>query len=235
MATSGSTDWALNRDQLITVALRKLTVIPSGGTPSASQINDCVDSLQAIVKAFNADGMALWKRSNTTFNTVSGTSSYTIGTGSTISVPRPLKLLKALAFQSSTADGVPMEIETQYDFNTLPVTATGFPTHISYLPGRTTGTISLWPQPDSSTYQVKLYYQLPYEDMDSSTNDFDFPPEWMMAIIYNLAWVMAPEYGIPILDRKQLQAEADYWHAFALSMGSEEGSIKLQPDDKGMM
>lgn len=209
-------------------------VLPSGGTASTNQINDCVDSLQAILKAFMADGMALWKRSSTIFNTTAGTTNYSVGTGLTVNVPKPLRVWKALSFPSSTADGIPMNIEPLYDFNTLPVTATGFPTHMVYAPGRISGTVSLWPEPDSSTYQIELFYTLPFEDMDASTNDFDFPAEWMMAIIYTLAWVMAPEYSIPILDRQQLQKEADYWHQYALSMGSEEGSMTISPDDQGM-
>lgn len=231
MATSGSTDWSLTRDTAITMALRKLAVIPSGGSLTNSQISDSQDALNALVKAFQADGMPLWKVSSQTFTTVSGTSSYTVGIGQTVSCPKPLKIIQAYATPSGGTN-TPLDVYTRYDFNDLPqgTTYTGDPTILYYQPLRTTGTIKLWPTPDDSTTVVTFQYQSPYEDMDFGDNDFDFPSEWMMAIVYALAWVMAPEYGVPINDRVQLQREADYWHQYALSMGSEEGGIFIQPN-----
>lgn len=228
MATSNSTDWSLNRDQLISMALRKLGVLPTGISATTSQINDCVDSLQAIVKAFNADGMPLWKIDQTTFSTVVGTSSYAIGVGATIPVPKPLKILKALVTPSGSS-AIPIDQTTQYDFLDLPSTGSGMPIQFSYINDRVSGTVKLWPNPDA-VYTITLLYQSPFEDMDAATNDFDFPSEWMMAIVYNLAWAMSPEYGVPILDRQQLQKEASYWHDYALSIGAEEGSIRFVPE-----
>lgn len=231
MATSNSTDWGLNRDQAISMALRKLGVLPSGITASTSQINDCVDSVQAICKALNADGMPLWKIDSITFPTVIGTVNYSVGVGQTVSIPKPLKVIKALATPSGS-DAVPMDLLNRYDFLDLPSSAASMPLTLMYINDRTTGTFSLWPQPDA-VYTITVLYQSPFEDMDASTNDFDFPAEWMMAIVYLLAWAMAPEYSIPILDRQQLQKEAEYWHQYALSLGSEEGSIKFRPDNEG--
>ena len=65
--------------------------------------------------------------------------------------------------------------------------------------------------------------------MDGASNDFDFPSEGIQPLIYNLAWSLAPEYGIPPTDRKVLETEAKYWHEYALSMGSEEGGIFFKP------
>lgn len=228
MATSNSTDWSLNRDQVIKMALRKLVVLPSGGTPTTNQVNDATDSLQAIVKAFQADGMPLWKIASQTFTVSNGVASYTVGPSQTINCPKPLKILQA----TRTVDGnnIQMNIFNRYDFNVLPTISSGVPITLYYQPLRTTGTISLWPKPDNSTNTITFQYQSPYEDMDGATNDFDFPSEWMMALAMTLAWTMAPEYGIPILDRQQLHKEAEYWHQYALSLGGEEGSIYFQPE-----
>ena len=40
MSTSGTVSWSLKRDGIITSALRKLAVIPSGAPVSAQQISD---------------------------------------------------------------------------------------------------------------------------------------------------------------------------------------------------
>lgn len=233
MATSNSTDWSLNRDQVITGALRKLAVLPSGGTPSANQVSDCAASLNAIVKAFQADGMPLWKISSQSFTVVDGTSSYTVGPSQTVNCPKPLRVFQA-HYTVSGGTNTPMNVYNRYDFKDLPQgsTITGTPINFYYQPLRTTGVITLWPTPDESTTSITFQYHSPYEDMDSASDDFDFPSEWMQALIYNLAWSMAPEYGIPPTDRNILMKEAEYWHAYALSMGSEEGGIFFQPDTR---
>jgi hypothetical protein len=231
MPTSNSTDWTLNRDQVITGALRKLAVLPSGATPTASQVSDAADALNAIVKAFQADGMPLWKVSKQTFTTVAGTAAYTVGPSQTVDCPKPLRVYQAFWIPQNGTN-TPLNIYNRYDFNELPQGTgySGAPVNLYYQPLNTTGVITLWPTPSDSTTTIEFHYQSPYEDMDSSSNDFDFPSEWMQALIYNLAWAMAPEYGIPTQDRKSIAEEAQYWHQYALSMGSEEGGIFFRPE-----
>lgn len=230
LTTSNSTDWTLNRDQVIKSALRKLGVLPSGGTPSTAQVNDAADALNALVKVFQADGMPLWKIASQTFTVTSGVSTYTVGPGLTVNIPKPLRIIQAFRAPAS-GNNVPLNIYNRYDYNELPNTGTsGDPVNFYYQPLNTGGRISLWPTPDTNTTTVTFHYQSPYEDMDAAGNDFDFPSEWIQALIYNLAWVLAPEYGIPPNDRAILQKEAMYWHEYVLSMGSEEGSIFFQPD-----
>ncbi len=230
MATSGSTDWTLNRSQVITGALRKLAVLPSGGTPSAAQLSDGADALNALIKAFHADGMPVWKISSKTFTVTSGTATYAVGPAQTVStVGTPLKVLQAF-YTPSGGENTPLNVYTRYDFKDLPSSSTGVPVNLYYQPGYLYGSINLWPTPDNSTTTVTIEYQSPYEDMDSSTDNLDFPSYWVMALIYNLAWALSPEYGIPPTDRGLLASEAKFWKSEALSYGSEEGSLFFQPD-----
>jgi hypothetical protein len=129
-----------------------------------------------------------------------------------------------------------MNIYNRYDFNLLPQlsTITGTPVNLYYQPlADNTGTIKLWPTPDNSTTTVTIEYQRPFQDMDASTDDLDFPNYWTQAIIYNLAWALAPEYGIPPTDRGLLIQEAKYFHEQALGFGSEDSSVFFQPDWQG--
>ena len=231
MATSGTTNWSLNRDSLITAALRKLAVLPSGGTASSAQISDAAVALNAIIKAFQADGLQLWKTTSYDFTTVAGTATYSIGTGETLDTDKPLRVIEAF-YTLSGGNNTPLEVKNRYDFYILPQSSsiTGTPVKLYYQPLRETGVISLWPTPVDSTTTITIHYQSQIEDMDASTDDFDFPSYWMNALIYNLAWNLAPEYGIPPQDRQMLQAEANYWHQMALSMDTEEGGIFIQPD-----
>jgi hypothetical protein len=232
MPTSNSYDWTLTRAQVISGALRKLGVLASGASPTTNQTNDATEALNAIVKAFHADGMPLWAITSHTFPVVSGTASYSIGIGETLNTVAPLKVIQA-TYRPSGEDDVPLAIETRYDyFNTPRVNAEGLPTKLYYQPLNGTGTIYLWPTPNDNTTEVTIHYQRPFQDLDATGDNFDFPTYWMQALIYNLAWALSPEYGIPPQDRKTLAEEAMFWKREALSYGSEEGSITFSPETR---
>lgn len=234
MATSGVTTWQLNRDEVINAALRKLAVLSGGSTPETYQVTQANQALNAMVKALHADGMPIWAMRSYTFNTVTNTSAYNIGTGQTLNTPMPLKIVQAVRGDGTTYSNVPLNIYTDYNFRLLPlINSSGTPVNLYYQPQSNFGTINIWPRPADSTTQITIRYQRPFEDMVSATDDFDFPPYWMEALIYNLADRLAPEYGIPLQDRSALKAEAKMFKEDALSFGTEEGSLYLQPDWSG--
>lgn len=234
MATSGTTTWQSNRNEAISAALRRLGVLPSGGTASTSQISDATYALNSMLKSFHADGMPLWAINEYTFPTVAGTNTYNIGEGQTLNTPMPLKVIQAYRIEQSGAVNVPMLVHTHYNYNLLPLNAAqAEPINLYYQPLSTYGVIKLWPTPIDATTTVTIVYQRPFEDMTASTNNFDFPAYWNDAIVAGLAWRLSGEYGIPIQDRQLLQKEAMYFHDMAMSFGTEEGSLFLMPDWAG--
>ena len=66
MATSGSFDWILTRDQIIKDALQMINVVEEGGTPDAAQISESALALNSIVKNLQTMGLGLWAREWTT-------------------------------------------------------------------------------------------------------------------------------------------------------------------------
>jgi len=231
MSTSGTTTWSLQRDDVINSALRKLGVLPEGATANSAQITAGAIALNAMVKGFQTDGMPVWAIKEYTFSTVAGTASYDMGIGKTINTPMPLKVLQGYRIEQTGAVNVPLLVYNHYDYDLLPVNAaSGEPVNLFYQPFSTYGTLKLWPTPSDSDTTITIVYQRPFEDMSSATDDFDFPPYWTEALIYGLAWRLSPEYGIPLQDRSLLMKEAEFFHDRALSFGTEEGSLFLQPD-----
>jgi hypothetical protein len=234
MSTSGTTTWSLQRDTLITAALRKISVLSSGQSATSTQISEAAVSLNAMLKAFQVDGMPIWAIKEYTFPTVAGTSSYNIGPAQTLDTPMPLKLIQAYRIAESGDVNVPMRVYTHYDYELLPVNASsGEPINVFYQPFSTYGVIKLWPTPIDATTSVTVTYQRPFEDMTSTDDDFDFPSYWTEAIIYGLAWRLSADYGTPLQDRQLLQKEAEFFHLQAQSFGTEEGSISIMPDWSG--
>lgn len=62
MATSGSKDWALTRDNIIDAALRKIGAYDSGQTTGSAEVSDAAETLNAIVKEWASEGIGLWMR-----------------------------------------------------------------------------------------------------------------------------------------------------------------------------
>ncbi len=60
MATSGSFDWTMTRDQLIEDALQDIGALGQGQTASAAQVSEASTVLNRIVKNWQAEGIRLW-------------------------------------------------------------------------------------------------------------------------------------------------------------------------------
>lgn len=61
MATSGSTDFSVSRDDIITEALQICGVVPEGGSANSSQLSDGARSLNMLIKSWQSRaGFNLW-------------------------------------------------------------------------------------------------------------------------------------------------------------------------------
>jgi hypothetical protein len=229
MATSGSTDFNVTRDQVIAGALRLCGALGQGETPTATQVSEAAEALNMLVKAWQADGMPLWVIKNYTLTLVSGTNTYTIS-------PKLLKVIQAFNHNTQTNIDIPMRIVTRQEYNVLGnKTSTGNPIQVFSSPELTNTVIKVFPTPDStsaSQNQIVLVYQKQFDDLDSASDNLEFPNEWFEAVKYGLATRMAGEYGVSLDDRRQLLNEANMIKQEALSFGTEEGSFFFQADRK---
>lgn len=68
-------------------------------------------------------------------------------------------------------------------------------TQAYYQPTLADGTLSIWPRTSDVTDVIRFTYQKPIADMDSTTDTFDLPPEWIECIAYNVAVRIASKFG----------------------------------------
>lgn len=235
MATSNSTNFSITRDQLISGALRLTGAIAQGETPTASLVSEAAEALNILVKAMQADGMPLWAIKKYSI-TLTATADYTIGAGSTVNTPKPLKVLQAyLSYTSSSLD-VPVRIITRQEYEMIGnKTSSGYPNQAFYEPLNTTGVLHVYPVPDATVAAactLKIIYQRPFEDFDASTDEPDFPQEYYHCIKLMLADVLAPEHGLSIQERQDLSKRAQLAHQDAIGFGTEEGSIFFMADQR---
>lgn len=236
MTTSNSTDFEADRNTLIKGALRLVGGIAQGEDPTQDQYTEAAEALNMMVKAWMADGMPLWAIKKQSFALVDGTASYRIGNSQTLNYPKPLKIIQAFLRNTTTNVDTPITLITKQEYWELGnKTTKGLPIQLMYDPQNLYGDIYLYPTPDSTaqtSYQIHIIYQRPFEDFDSADDTPDFPQEWHEAIKYGLAVRLAPEYGVPVQDRRALVQEATAIKGEALSFGTEEGSLYFQRETR---
>lgn len=76
MTTSGSTDYNRTGTQIITFAHKLLQLIPSGGTVGTNEAADGLESLELMVKSWQAEGIKLWIETEARVFTVKDQASY---------------------------------------------------------------------------------------------------------------------------------------------------------------
>lgn len=230
MTTSSVYTVQYQRDDISTAALRKLGVIAETQVPSTQNLTDAAMALNMLLGMLRGLGMPMWARANFTFTTNPNQSIYQIGTGQTLNTPYPLKMLQCYRVDSS-GTRIDMDIEADYNFNQLPNNSAGIPIKITYQPQVNIGTMKLWPTPDttSSTSTFTIVYQRPFQYFINSTDTMDFPEEWYLPLVYKLAVLLAPEWGIPLNDRGSLRQEAEEYLQLVLDMGGEDASMFIQP------
>lgn len=225
MSTSGSTDFSLNRNSLITEAFALIGIGMEGEDLSASMISDASRTLNIMVKSLQKD-VDLWIKTLGSLPLVASQQSYTMGSGGDFSV-RPLRILEARLRQSSV-DTPMIQLSRQEYFDLSLKTATGLPTNFYYDRQLTQGVLYVWPTLASGqTGTIEFTYARSLEDFDNSTDDPDFPQEWFEALSYNLAVRLSDKYGglTPQVEARAISslAQVEAWD-------EDDESIFLQPE-----
>lgn len=236
MATSGSTNFSINRDQLITDSFELIGAKAADEALTNSELQSASRTLNMMLKAWQTDGLQLWLRRSVSVPLVASQTSYTMGpSGADVTVGRPLRLLKVM--RKNTDDN---EVElfklTQDEYKEQSnKTTTGVPNSYYYDPQLTNGVLYLWPTPsatEAAEYTLDVLYHKPTDDMDEATDDFEFPQEWYEVIKYGLAIRLAPIYGLPIEERRQLYFEYKPMRDKLMEWDVSDVSIYFQPDGR---
>jgi hypothetical protein len=227
VASSGSINYNQTRNEIISDSLQLLGVIGSGETATANDITLCSNFLNKMVKAWQAQGIHLWKQTTQSVTLVAETYSYTLS-------PRPLEVISSRYHYSSGLDREMKKLgRSEYDRLPTKTTSTGPSTAFHYTPGLTSGTLLIWPVPTSSETSdtVVVTYMQSIEDFDAAGDNPDFPAEWLECLTFNLAVKVAPAFGITlskanpdiVMNAQQSLADLQAWD-------SEEGSVRITPN-----
>lgn len=188
--------------ELFTDTLADLGVIAAGEVPTIDDISNCLRAQNRLTDQWKADDLLIYQQGRTTWTIVSGTGTYTLGTGGTINIARPVYVEHVRVQDTALSPKVEyMGLEKLSDddyarLNIKDLQAT-LPTSYYYNPTFPLGTLKLWPVPTSSTLQGVIYYagaaieELTTADLNSALS---LPPGYRRLIEKNLAIEVAPSY-----------------------------------------
>ena len=204
-------------------------------TPTSEETTAASNSLNLMLKAWQADGLQLWQTDTITISPPTANTDYIFGDGTYTSY-KPTDILDVYRAETASDTWVELIRLSRNDFNTLSDhDTTGTPVNFYYNNDKDEGTLSIWPIADSNfiaNSTLKVLLTKPFDDMTSANHDLAFPQEWELAIVYGLAVILAPEYGVSISDRKMLRAEAEIEKQRVMDWDMEHTSVFFTPNSR---
>lgn len=227
MAVSGTNTFTVTRNDLIASALRTLGVIGIGETPVSEDYTNCSQALNIMIKSWAKKGFPLFVNATESVNLVASTSSYTL-------TNRPVRVLGGRIRNTSNVD-VELQLISAEEYDRIGnKTTTGTPNQI-YYDNTLTGTLYVYPVPDSTAADSTIYVdvQRMFYDMSSSTDNFDFPQEWFQALKWGLVAEICVEYGVDIQLVPYYEQKAQAYIQDAFDFSVEEPSVYFTMDFRG--
>lgn len=144
---------------------------------------------------------------------------------------RPLRILDARSVDiANNKNSVSMEI-IGYDqyFNIPAKTTDGRPLNYYYDKLLDVGVLYLYPRPNNVNELIEFTYHEAIEDVDSSTDNVDFPTEWTLPLIYGVATELCVAFG-KFEELKTISPMAQQYKQIVREFDNDEEPFFLLPD-----
>jgi hypothetical protein len=205
--------------EVITAAFQELGIVVSGGSPNANDLAWGLGKMNRMLKSWSADGINLHYRVEESFSLVSGTPSYTIGSGATFDTVRPATIEQAFIRDSN--HDYQMGIRPAAEYWTLTEKTTeDRPLKLYYDPAYPNGTIYLYYTPNSA-YSMHIVSQKPLLTYVSAATEIVLPGEYEDALVLNLAIRFASRYGKVVSADLRLGAKEAFGNVRAMNLSGQ--------------
>ena len=150
---------------------------------------------------------------------------------------KPLRVLDARrrtgidSGSTSTEFDLPLtEISYEEYFELPNKTINSIPNQFHYNPRLTSGKLYLFPRPSDGAERIQFSYERMIEDLDNSSDNFDFPQEWQEVLTYQLAVRLGPAFGKGTKVINEILPVASLMLEDLLNWDAEVSNISLMPD-----
>lgn len=221
MSTSGTTDYSLNSQQIITQALRIIRVLPAGVDPDGDDAEDAETALNLLLKTWTTHSH-LW--------IVTAGSAALVADQIEYSVAAARRMISVRRRYTTGAIDTPMTEMSRQEYDDQPNKETSsVPVMWYFNPQRSSRTLYLWPPASAQTvtqYSLKYTYYRVIEDVDALNNDVDLPQEWLECLVWNLADRLMAYHNVGFPD---VTARAAALLAQLSGQDQETASVFMQP------
>jgi len=193
---------------LVTQALQGIGVYGLGEIPTAGEVQDAVNALNIMVDSWNAEGLLIPSVTRESFTLTIGTASYDWGTtagAGNFTTARPAKLIRAFIRDGDYDYPVDLIGGDEYE-DITDKTTTGRPDKLWYNPTYPLATVFLYFTPDAA-YQLHIDSEKDLIDFSSLTATVSLPPEYLVALKWNLAQELCSPYLKPVPPIVAMRAE----------------------------
>jgi len=224
--------YTVNRDGIISAALRTLGVIGAGDSPTPVDYQNCSEALNIYIKQLQTKGLPLWKLDTVQVPMVVGQKIYTIGPTITSDVvtDKPLRVVMAFIRNPQNNDTVLQQMARQQYMQLGVKTSPGIPNQFYYDPKIDTGYLYVFNVPSGSGYNIHLQVQMPIADVTNPTSTPQFPSEWFNCLKFGLADNISMEYGASAQMRAELAQRAAKLEEEMTDWSQEEASTSFSPE-----
>lgn len=230
MAVSGSVDFSLTALEIIEEARAMLGVHADEEPLEEHEKQRGLRVLNMMLKAWQADGVMYWTMTEGSHVLTQSDRDITFGTGADFTT-LPFDIMDVRITRNST--DLKMREMSREEYYQLPIkTNEGYPTNWFYDRQRDSGTLYIWPAPDSTAGTLKFTYRRIINDMDVNADDMDLPQEWFEAVVANLAERLIPYYGKSGTPRAQdvaVKAATTYQTVKDFNVSEGAGSFMILP------
>lgn len=186
MATAGD---------IITRALRSLSVIAQGESADSDQLADGLVSLNDLLSAWSNERLTVYQTVQESIPLVDGQTAYDIGVGAASKdTARPIRIESA--FIRYNGLDYPVQILTRAQYNGIlnKSLSSEFPYALYYDPGFPESNIRLYPAPGGGDLYIDSWK--PFSAFATTDDVVSFPPGYERALRFNLSVDLMPEYEV---------------------------------------
>jgi len=179
---------------LISTAFRKLGVLAAGETLPASEAETGLQALNDVIETWNIEGLSLVNTLPSTFNTIVGQSTYTLGIGGDWNDDRPAQVTSAYC----TVNGVDFPIDQwsleRWMDQSIKTLQTQIVNRYVFVNEYPLAKVILWPTP-MVVIPVTLNYNQIIGQVSGLATSLNLAPGYARALQYAVAVELQPEFG----------------------------------------
>ena len=195
---------------LITSSLRTINAIASGETPTSEELTDALAQLNDLLENWSTQMQAVYMSQMEAFATVGGQAAYTIGPAGNWNTTRPV-YIDGNAICTFQGVDFPVEQIGQGQYNEIGLKTLQQPIveQFLYQNSAPLGMIFLYPTP-SQAVTISLNTQRVLSSVPTIATTLTLPPGYLLAIRYNLAVLLAPDYRKAVTDEVKSIAASSF-------------------------